>query len=340
MSKGAVLLGESGYRETDTTGPNGEFRADTFHNRVVARRGLADPQTRLMPSLLDDGRYKFVSTKSLHFHSLRSVDVSRTRLTDLDAGYRWDRVVTYLKRRDWFVLVDVIKVLQDGEYTFASLLYSQSLLKATEGLYHVKTDQVGSAGSVPNRDTASLAIHFPHRNGNRQGVEQIRRSYQNQFCVYQARSACFEQGEYLAFTTVLIPLRKGQDPEPLVQPIECITSSEGAPGTALRIKTDQGYTQVFVKLDPEAAYLDENVRPRYTFESGRSRVGDLETDARYVVLDVSPGKVAYSFIEATKLLHAGRELFSVPARPVRQDDGTYLRMGVPRWRAWEDEIVL
>ena len=80
----------------------------------------------------------------------------------------------------------LIKVLQAGDYTFASLLYSQSLVEAKKGLYHVKTDHVGSAGSVPNPDTASLVIHFPDRDGNRDGVEQIRRSCQ--VCSMQAKS--------------------------------------------------------------------------------------------------------------------------------------------------------
>ena len=340
MSKGAVLLGESGYRETDTTGPTGEFRADTYHNRIVARKGIADPQMRLLPFLLDSGRYRFVSTKSLHFHNLRPVDVSRTRLTDQERGYQWDRVVTYLKELDSFVLFDIVKVLRADEYTFANLLYSQSIVEAKEGVYHVRIDHLGHTGDIPNPDTASLVIGFPDREGKRDGAEQIRRSYQNQVCVYQAESDRFEAGEYVTFTTVLMPLEKGKDAEALVQPIEPMVASEGAPGVGLRIKREDGYTQICVKLDPEAAYLEENVRPRYTFESGRSRYGDVETDARYVVLEVSSGKVAYSLVEATKLVYAGKALFAPEPIPMRQDDGTYIKMGAIRWRAWEDEVAL
>ena len=144
----------------------------------------------------------------------------------------------------------------------------------------------------------------------------------------------------MTFTTMLIPLDKDEDPKPRVQPIEYMTTSDGAPGVGLRIRKEDGYRQISVKLDPEAAYLEENVRPRYTFESGRSTYGDLETDARFVYLDVSTGKVAYSFIEATKLLYAGRELFASPSKPMRQDDGIYLRPGIMRWRAWEDEVAV
>ena len=340
MSKGAVLLGESGYRETDTTGPSGEFRADTYHNRLVARTGLADSQTRLLPFLLDYGRYKFVSTKSLHFHTLRPVDVSRTRLTDLETGYQWDRIVTYVKKLDLFVLFDVVKVLRAGAYTFANLLYGERVVEAKDGLYNTRMDHLGHTGDILNPDTASLVICFPDRDGKRDGAEQIRRAYQNQVCVYQARSDEFAAGQYVAFTTVLAPVEKGGNPEALLGSIEHIAPSEGAPGVGLKLGRGDGYTLIVATLDPEAAYLEENVRPRYTFASGRSRYGELETDARYAVLDVSPGKVAYSFVEATKLLYGDKALFAPEPLSIRQDDGIYTRVGSVRWRAWEDEVRL
>jgi hypothetical protein len=49
MKDGAVLLHDSGYREIFGTGTVGEYRADTYHNKLIVRHGLADPQTRLMP---------------------------------------------------------------------------------------------------------------------------------------------------------------------------------------------------------------------------------------------------------------------------------------------------
>ncbi len=336
-SKGSVLLAESGYRETDTTGPNGEFRADTYHNRLVVREGVADPQTRLLPFLLDAGQYRFVTTQSLHFHALRPVDVSRTRLIDEDRGYRWDRVVTYLKEADLFVLFDIVKVLTPGDYTFANLLYGQRLVETRPGLYQVRIDSLGHTANIANPDTASLAILYPDRDGKRDGAEQIRRCYENQVCVYQARADRFEAGEHVTFTTVLMPVQKDQDPESQAPRLEHVTSEDGALGVGLRLHGEDGYMQLCATLDPEAAYLEENVRPRYTFESGRSKYGDLETDARYVALRVAPGKVDYSFVEATKLVYAGKELFAPPTVPMRQDDGTYSRPGLVRWRAWEDE---
>jgi hypothetical protein len=55
MKDSSVLLSDGGYRETASTGPDGEYRADTYHNKLVVRSGLADSQMRLLPFLLYGG---------------------------------------------------------------------------------------------------------------------------------------------------------------------------------------------------------------------------------------------------------------------------------------------
>lgn len=337
VSQGALLLGESGYRETDTTGPNGEFRADTFHNRIVVRKGLADPQLRLLPSLLDSGRHRFVTTKSLHFHNLRDVDVSRTRVMDAETGYRWDRVIAYLKDHDFFIAIDVVKLLETRDFTLANLLFSQGFEPVREGYYNTRIDTVGYGGAFVNPDTASLIIGFPERD-RREGAEQTRRAYHNEMCFYQAQSKLYLAGEYETFVTVLVPLKKGTSPNDRLPLFESVYESDGASGVGVKFPVEGGYEIVWVKADPEAAYLKENVRPRYSFASGRSAVGELETDARFVHLKATTESVRYSLIEATRLNFAGMPLFAPPEIRMRQDDGTYLRTGHARWRAWEDEV--
>jgi len=340
MSRGALLLGESGYRETDTTGPAGEWRADTYHNRLVVRRGLADPQTRLLPFLLDEGRYRFVQTHSLHFHQLRSVDVSRTRLTDGEMGYRWDRIIVYLKELDLFVLFDVVKVLEEGDYTFADLLYSGRVLQTTDGFCRVRLDSMGTICTLPNSEATDLLICYPECEGRRRGAEQVRRSHQNQVCVYQAASGHFAAGAHATFTTVLVPVGADQACEPVAASIQAIASEAGQPGVGVRIARDDGYVQVCAALDPEAAFLEENVRPRYSFESGRGKYGELETDASFTYLATAGSHLTYSLVEATRMVYAERELFAPPTIDMRQDDGTWMRPGMIRWRAWEGEATL
>ena len=113
MKDGSMLLTGSGYRETSSTGPDGQFRADTYKNKLVVRNGVADSQMRLLPYLLDGGRYRFVKTKLMHFRTFKEVDISRTRLIDKERGYQWDRLINYLKGREWFVFYDIVKILKD-----------------------------------------------------------------------------------------------------------------------------------------------------------------------------------------------------------------------------------
>lgn len=337
MSRGTLLLGESGYRETDTTGPTGEWRADTYHNRLVARPGLADPQTRLLPFLLDTGRYRFVQTQRLHFHRLRSVDVSRTRLTDVDAGYRWDRILVYARQLDRFVLFDAVKVLRAGDRTFASLLYSGRVLEAADGLYRARLDSMGTVCEVPNPKATDLVIHFPEGESVRHGCEQVRRAYQTQVCVYQVRSENFAEGDNVAFVTVLAPVADDEATATVAASVQALRPDEGRAGVGVRLDTGDRSLQLCACLDPEAAFLEENLRPRYSFGSGYSRYGELETDARFSCLEVGEGRVAYSVVEATRLVYAGRELFAPAPIDIRQDEGTWQRPGAVRWRAWEGE---
>ena len=93
-------------------------------------------------------------------------------------------------------------------------------------------------------------------------------------------------------------------------------------------------------LDLEAEYLTENIRPRYDFESGRSDYGNLTTDARYCYLNVKKNKLFYSFFNASKLLWDGKPIFEAKSEMIGQDDGSYQKLGIPKWMAWEDEVTL
>ena len=138
----------------------------------------------------------------------------------------------------------------------------------------------------------------------------------------------------VTFTTCLVPVPGGDAPAPPT--FEPLAASEGADGVGLRVTTEGCDLQLWAKGDPEAAYLEENVRPRYTYESGRSRFGEVETDARFAyVEDGGEGAARYGVVEATRLLYRGAELFSTPHLSMTQDDGAYQRTGQVRWRAWE-----
>ena len=114
MSGGSVLLHDGGYRPDLPSGPYGAYRADYFHNRVVARLNRRDKQQNLFEFLRNSGAYRRVTTQKIDFLRLQDADTSRTRLIDSDLGYQWDRTLVYLKEKDLFLVIDGTQV-KNGE---------------------------------------------------------------------------------------------------------------------------------------------------------------------------------------------------------------------------------
>ena len=350
MKDGAILLYESNYRETSSTGPDGQFRADVFHNKLIARGGLADSNRRLMPFLLDGGQYKFVNTKLMHFRRFKEVDISRTRLTDGTLGYQWDRLVNYLKERDWFVVIDIVKILRDGEFTLANLFYSQHIdAFDTENPIWFDTHYQTIAASptlMPyyagekNVTSTRLLMYFPEGRAFRIGAEQLRNNVQTEWAVYAARADSFKTGDVLVFTTFLIPHAKKVEAKSIVRTLANAEIFHQGNGYGVKLPTDDGFLQINAMLDLEAEYLQANVRPRYNFASGRAEYGDLTTDARYCYLRKRGGTLFFSFFKASKLIFQGETLFEAAGMEFGQDDGAYRRYGVPKWVAWEDSVKL
>jgi hypothetical protein len=347
---GSILLYESGYRETSSTGPDGQFRADVFHNKLIVREGLADPNWRLMPFLLDGGRYKFVNTKLMHFRRFKEVDISRTRLTYDEMGYQWDRLITYVKGKEWFVIFDIVKILKDGDKTLANLFYTQNITDFDVNnriWFDTYYRTIAASPTLApfyagerNKEVTRLLMYFPEGTSFRVGAEQLRNNVQTEWAVYSAKSDSFKSGDILVYTTLLIPHPKSVDAKTIVASLAGIEVFHKGNGYGLKLPTESGYMQFNAMLDLEAEYLKENVRPRYNFESGRADYGELTTDARYCYLNKNDSELFYSFFQASKLVVNGQIIFEAQGMEFGQDDGSYSRYGVPKWVAWEDKIRL
>ncbi|MCK5740482.1 hypothetical protein KAH55_14935, partial [bacterium] len=244
MKNNCILLSESSYRETSSTGPDGQFRADVFHNKLVVRPGLADPDWRLLPFLLDGGRYKPVNTKLMHFRRFKEVDISRTRLTDEKLGYQWDRLVNYMKEKEWFVLFDIVKFSKSGEFTLANLFHTQLI----DGFDHQHPQwfdshyQTVAGQSTP--DSMRLLIYFPEGGAFRIGAEQHRNSLQTQWAIYAARADSFQAGELLVMPTVLVPHHMSVSPESIVRELEKMKIFHAGNGFGIQLPEKEGFVQI------------------------------------------------------------------------------------------------
>jgi len=350
MKNGSILLYESNYRETSSTSPDGQYRADVFHNKLVVREGLADANWRLLPFLLDGGRYKFVNTKLMHFRRFKDVDISRTRLTYDKMGYQWDRLINYDKRRQWFIIFDIVKILEDNDLTLANLFYTQYISDFDPENPIWYDTYYNTIAAMPNlspyyageknKEDIRLLIYFPEGKFFRCGAEQLRNNVQTEWAIYNAKADSFKKGDVLVFTTLLIPHEKGKDPKKIVAELSKIKIYHNENGYGLKLATTDGFVQFNAMLDLEAEYLKENIRPRYNFESGRAEYGNLITDASYCYIKKKDKELFYSFFKASKIIYDEQTVFQAQRMVHEQDDGSYMRFGIPKWVAWEDKVIL
>ena len=63
-----------------------------------------------------------------------------------------------------------------------------------------------------------------------------------------------------------------------------------------------------VKLDLEMDLARQQVGPRYSYQLGRVRYGDFETDASYLFAKIKGNEVSYSAATMTKILYRNQTL--------------------------------
>jgi hypothetical protein len=182
MDRGSVLLHDGGYRDSLPSGRFGAWRQDYFHNRIVARKNKRDMSQSLLAFVRNSGAYRRVKTEKIDFLALRSVDMSRTRLVDEELGYRWDRVITWVRDPGYYVVVDGIQAIRPEYFTFASLWHAQNVLERGEHYFDIATDSVPGYRFPPGR---SLLVFFPETYAKTEGVEDERRHSQQEHVVFQ-----------------------------------------------------------------------------------------------------------------------------------------------------------
>src|SRR5262245_11813518 len=166
MSGGSVLLHDGGYRDDLPSGKWGAYRADYFHNRVVARRNKRASGQDLFEFIRNSGAYRKVQTHKVDFLNFKEVDVSRTRVVDADLGYDWDRSVTYVKNHDFFVVVDGLRIRTPGHYTFVNLWHTRKIIEQGKQFFTTAIDAIGSELLPADR---TLLVLFPENEGKEIG---------------------------------------------------------------------------------------------------------------------------------------------------------------------------
>jgi hypothetical protein len=338
MSNGSLLLHDADYRSDLPSGPFGAWRQDYFHNRLVVRANKRDSHQSLLDFVHNSGAYRSVRTQKIDFLNLKEVDMSRTRLIDQDLGYQSDRVITYIKEQGWFVVVDAIKILRPGYFTFSTLWHAQNILEKGKDYFDVATD---SLSGVKFSTSRSLLISFPETYAKTIGVEPINRSNQAEQAVYQTIASQYKAGDTELFVTVLMPHHRGDKVADLRSSVKLVDVSAPFKAVGLQITRGNRTSFVCVKVDLEMEIARENIRPRYLYSLGKVTYGDFESDAHYLFATVDQQRVTYSASDVLKVLYKGKPLMeALPNTHGLQLDGAPDRVGYVKWRYWEDSVAI
>jgi hypothetical protein len=333
LSRGAALLHDGGYRDNV---PNGRYRADIYHNRVIWRPGIKRAETSAWDFLHDDGSYKIVRTQKLHFARFRGTEFSRTRVTDARQGVEWDRIAVYVTQLDCFVLLDAVRALRPGPFTLTNVLYTTDILASGPGFFDTRIDEIGGWRNPENR---RLLIAYPTMANRPVSVEQTRRYYRQETGLFQVWTGHLTTGDIVPFVTVLWPHDKEQPTPPLVDAVTMAQTSRPGRALALQIEWDGHKHVIGAKLDLGLGVLKEDIRPRYSYEEGRIRYGDLETDAAFFCVDQTRAETHVAFAEATRLCYNGKPLYDGEPFRVFQEDASNGVIATALRERWENTIT-
>jgi hypothetical protein len=360
MSGGSVLLHDGGYRDFMPSGPFGSYRQDYFHNRLCfrpqkiwfgqkageARYSVpgAVPGQGVLEFFRDAGSYRRVRTQKVDFLALPDIDYSRTRVIDGNWGASWDRVIAYVREADIFVVFDVFKSLREEYFTLADLWHTRKIFAAGEHWYDTGYDAIAGSGGTagaPLPQDKRLLVVFATPSFTVEGVEPQKRHYQDEQTLHQTTARHFELGDTAGFVTVLIPHAAGADPNTLAASVRVEKTDSANDGQAVRIERDGKTWIVGAKNDLRQDMSRDNKRPRYTYEAGKVRYGDIETNGDFVFAAMDGASLSYTIVNLTKALFKDRLLvegkpwlsgLAYDGRPDSPERG--------KLRYWRDTVLL
>jgi hypothetical protein len=245
-------------------------------------------------------------------------------------------VLVYLKEDNIFLIFDIVKVLEEDYYTFTTLWHGSAVLEQGPRYFITTVDAIGAFHPPQTR---ALLIEFLQAGARSAGTFPIKRYGQDETAVYQTISSGYKAGQVEMFVTVLAPHPRGADVQPLLVALQLLEVDKPRNGVGVAVRHGNDVQYICIKTDLEMDILPENVRPRYTFDSGRVKYGPLETDASFLYARQSGDTLSYAAANMVKVQYDGQTLFAArPSTFPLQPDDLSTAAGPPKWRFWEDTV--
>lgn len=332
MAGSSVLLHSSGYRSGLPSGPFGQFRADYYHNKLVARKNKRDTNQPIQDFLHNSGAYRPVTTRKIDFLTFETSEMSRTRVIDEKMGYEWDRIVTYVKEDDAFIVVDAVKATVEDFYTWTTLWHTRTIHEMGPGYYSTGIDSIRTVALPADKQ---LLIRFLETNAKTDGTYSEHRHFQEETAIYQTQSSHYLAGDYEIFVTLLQPHDAVENPGENQEKYVLIKPDVYPEGLAIQINRPGNTSYLCLKIDLDAELSRENIRPRYSWEKGRIQFGPIETDAHYLYATDTGDSLYYEASQFLNIYYEGEPIIeALPNTHGLQPDGSPPKTGYTKWRAW------
>jgi len=260
---------------------------------------------------------------------------TRTRLTDDKMGYTWDRIVTYVKPEGVFIVVDAVEVDVEDYYTFTNFWHTQHLRAQGPHYYDTSIDSIESVALPQDK---RLLIHFLDNEAKADSFFVQDRHGQEEHAIYQSKASHYRVGDHEVFVTALFP----HDPDaadPYLDKLRVLPTARYPDAIGLAIDRGAETSYLGLKLDLESEVVRENIRPRYTWDAGRTPYGPFETDAHFSFGTVEADSVRYAASQVLRVRYEDEVLMeALPNTHGLQPDGSDDRVGYVKWRFWEDVV--
>ena len=352
MKNGSVLLHDGGYRDYMPSGPYGAFRADYFHNRLCVRQEkifvgqkkgeyrfsnknhAAIPGQSVLGFLHNSGAHRQVRTEKYDFLTFPDFDYSRTRVIDNKLGYEWDRVITYVKDPELFVVFDIFKAHTAEYFTAANLWHTRKIIAKGSHWYDTVYDSLRNI-AVPTNE--HLLIYFPKPHFKLEQVESERRYWQKEFVISEVGAQHFELGQNIGFVTILVPHSAKENPENWVKRIHFVKSVPALDGLCVSIQDGSRVIWVGAKRDLRKEMFRDWRRPKYTYDSGKIRYGKFETNGDFFFAAKHGKTLSFTAVNLTKAMWGNQVLFAQSSNQFGLAfDGSPDTAGVAKVRYWRD----
>jgi hypothetical protein len=333
IHKGTVLLHESGYRESP---PDGIYRSNIYHNRLVWRNGERPVGKSLVSYLRGNGFYKPMQTERLYQTHLGDAEITRLRIQDVSNAISWDRTIFFLPKLPCWVVVDSVLEADPELRLYSSMWWTKQILKQGENWMETFVDRFVDWENPKN---AALLIAFPQAVGKMYTleVEKSRRSYQEETAIENTWYGKSNLGEPINFVTVLWPHDYTDLNPDRVKGIHVSESEPKGRGVAVTIDWEGESRKMTLLNDLTVGWLKEEIRPRYKAENAMTAFGDLSSDAAFTYTRTQAGKGMTGFINGTRLVYQDRILYQALESGMFQEDATHLP-GIPARFRWEGQL--